>query len=258
MSTCAGRRRGRSGWDSDWTRAICSTIAAIGSRRWMAIPIPSSTPCSTITAPTAPRPDRTAAPTGRCCPTATGSPCTIRGCNRRPAPCEPASIARGEGARKGPRAEVRGRPHPRGRLMTRGDGELILPAMPSLPPVFDPFNPAHAALYDEMPLWSALAGQLLLEHVPLPARGRVLDVGCGTGFPLLELAERLGPAVHVLGVGPRAWDTARAHGNVRTWGVPNAALVRGDGARLPLPAASCALVVSNLGVNNFADPHTAL
>ena len=46
--------------------------------------------------------------------------------------------------------------------------------------------------YDEIPLWSAMFGLLLLKHLALRRYATVLDVGCGTGFPLLELAERLG------------------------------------------------------------------
>ena len=52
--------------------------------------------------------------------------------------------------------------------------------------------PDTVAAYDELPLWCAMAGLFLLEHLPLPRGATVLDVGCGTGFPLLELAQRLG------------------------------------------------------------------
>jgi SAM-dependent methyltransferase len=51
---------------------------------------------------------------------------------------------------------------------------------------------AFAAHYDELPLWSAPFGQLLLEHVPFRRGMRVVDLACGTGFPLFELAQRLG------------------------------------------------------------------
>jgi arsenite methyltransferase len=44
------------------------------------------------------------------------------------------------------------------------------------------------AAYDELPLWSATFGLLLFRHVPMQLGMKVLDVGCGTGFPLLELA----------------------------------------------------------------------
>ncbi len=40
--------------------------------------------------------------------------------------------------------------------------------------------------------WSAPFGLRLLDVVPLDPAATVLDVGCGTGFPLLELAHRLG------------------------------------------------------------------
>jgi arsenite methyltransferase len=50
------------------------------------------------------------------------------------------------------------------------------------------FNAAETvAVYDEAPLWSAMFGLLLLQHVPLKQAITALDVGCGTGFPLLEL-----------------------------------------------------------------------
>ena len=112
------------------------------------------------------------------------------------------------------------------------------------------------ATWDEASLWSALAGQLLLDRVPLDARC-AMDLGTGAGFPGLELAERLGPGALVVGVDP--WRTAleRASAKARTWGVPGYVPVLADGACLPLRAACLHLVVSNLGVNNFADPDAA-
>jgi ubiquinone/menaquinone biosynthesis C-methylase UbiE len=124
-------------------------------------------------------------------------------------------------------------------------------------PPFDPNDPGHVAVFDEQPLWSAQAGLLLLEDVPLSAK-RVLDLGCGAGFPLLELAERLGADAFVVGIDP--WDAAlkRAALKQRTWPVPHAAIVRGDGVRMPFRDGSLELVVSNLGVNNFSDPDAVL
>ena len=76
----------------------------------------------------------------------------------------------------------------------------------------DPADPAVVALYDEIPLWSAPFGLALLEAVELRPGLVVLDVGCGTGFPLLELAERLGPTARLHGVDPWAagMETARS------------------------------------------------
>ena len=63
-------------------------------------------------------------------------------------------------------------------------------------------QPDAIATYDEVPLWSAMAGLLLFEQLPLAPKARALDVGFGTGFPLFELAQRLGPSSAVVGLDP--------------------------------------------------------
>ena len=62
------------------------------------------------------------------------------------------------------------------------------------------------SIYDDLPLWSASFGLKLLERVRIGTNLNVLDIGCGTGFPLLELAERLGETCQVFGIDP--WEEA--------------------------------------------------
>ena len=69
---------------------------------------------------------------------------------------------------------------------------------------FDLNDPSMVSVIDELPLWSAPFGLLLLETVTLRFRICALDVGCGLGFPLLELAQRLGSSCHVYGLDPWA------------------------------------------------------
>jgi ubiquinone/menaquinone biosynthesis C-methylase UbiE len=111
--------------------------------------------------------------------------------------------------------------------------------------------------YDQVTLWSAAFGRLLLDHVPLTAVSRVLDVGCGTGFPLLELAGRLGPGVRMVGVDPWRQALRRARFKAAQYRICNVSVVDGDAAALPFAEASFDLVTSNLGLNNFAAPAAA-
>jgi arsenite methyltransferase len=119
-------------------------------------------------------------------------------------------------------------------------------------------DPAVVEAYDELPLWSAMAGQLLFRHLPLGPGLTALDLGCGTGFPAIELAERLGATSTVFGLDPWATALARARRKATTRGLPHLNFVRGDGAAMPFRSGAFDLVVSNLGVNNFGDPPTAL
>ncbi len=120
---------------------------------------------------------------------------------------------------------------------------------------FDPdlSAPAVVAAYDELPLWSAMFGLLLLEEVPLTRVKAALDVGCGTGFPLIELAERLGPAAHVHGLDPWKAGLARAAEKLASRATPNVTLHEGTANVMPFADGTFDLLVSNLGVNNFED-----
>jgi len=126
------------------------------------------------------------------------------------------------------------------------------------PAPFDPASAQDVALYDELSLWSALAGEHLLESLPLAGARRALDLGCGTGFPLLELAERLGPGTFTAGLDPWAQALVRARAKIVRWSPAGAAVVRGSGAAMPFRDGAFDLIVSNLGVNNFDDAPGAL
>jgi SAM-dependent methyltransferase len=101
-------------------------------------------------------------------------------------------------------------------------------------------------------MWSAAFGSLLLQHIPLgPGAMRVLDVGCGTGFPSIELAQRLGPGsvVHGLDVWTAALERARFKADV--YGIANVVFHDADAAALPFAGGEFDLITSNLGINNF-------
>ncbi|HJL15206.1 MAG TPA: methyltransferase domain-containing protein [Sandaracinaceae bacterium LLY-WYZ-13_1] len=61
-----------------------------------------------------------------------------------------------------------------------------------------------AALYDTqvVPRYSALFGRMLLRHVPTRERLQILDVGCGSGYPALEVLEQLPSGGRVIAVDP--------------------------------------------------------
>jgi arsenite methyltransferase len=119
-------------------------------------------------------------------------------------------------------------------------------------------DPEFAAAVDELPLWSASFGLALLEAVPLDPEAVVLDVGCGTGFPLLELAHRLGPRARLFGVDPWAAVLGRARAKCRAQDLATVLLVRGVAERLPIRDGAVDLVVSNNGLNNVRDLREAL
>ncbi len=122
----------------------------------------------------------------------------------------------------------------------------------------DPDNPVLAETYDEMSFWAARFGNLLMENIALRKGICGLDIGCGTGFPLLELARRHGVSSEFIGVDIWRHALNRAEMKRRGHDVSNAAIVRADAGGLPFSDESFDLVVSNLGINNFDNPAAVL
>lgn len=108
--------------------------------------------------------------------------------------------------------------------------------------------------YDELPLWSAPFGMKILEHFPYGKNLKVLDTGCGTGFPLLEIAQRLGSSSQVWGLDPWKKAFKRIRYKADTYGIKNLNLKEGRLEELPFCDNSLDVVTSNNGINNCGDP----
>ena len=123
---------------------------------------------------------------------------------------------------------------------------------------WDPNDPAVASAFDELSLWSAPFGLRLLEAVAFAPNLVVLDVGSGAGFPLLELARRLGPSARVYGVDPWPAGVARTRAKAGTYGLENVVALRAVAERIPLQSGRVDRLVSNNGLNNVQDLPAAL
>ena len=119
-------------------------------------------------------------------------------------------------------------------------------------------NPELVQVMDEVPLWSAPFGLKLLDYVHYRTDISVLDVGCGMGFPMVELALRLGDTCQVYGVDPWEVATNRIHEKTRQYGINNVKVFNTTADKIPLESSSIDLLVSNNGFNNVKDIHPVL
>ncbi len=114
-------------------------------------------------------------------------------------------------------------------------------------------TPEFINTYDELPLWSAPFGLLLLEHIEMCESMTVLDIGSGAGFPLTEIAGRLGNTSSCYGLD--IWTNAnnRASQKVKDYDLKNVQIIEGNAEKIPFEDNKFDLIVSNLGINNFDD-----
>ena len=111
-----------------------------------------------------------------------------------------------------------------------------------------------ASVFDATSFWCARFGALLLEHLELRRDISILDVGCGTGFPLFELADMFGSSCQVTGIDIWTEGIARAREKLQAYMLPNVTIVEGDASAMPFPDAQFDLITCNLGLNNFGYP----
>lgn len=109
------------------------------------------------------------------------------------------------------------------------------------------------SIYDDLPLWSAPFGLKLLERVKVAKGLTVLDIGSGTGFPLLELAERLGETCKVFGID--LWEEAIQRINLKIIkkDIKNVSVLNCSAESMSFDSNFFDLIVSNNGINNVSN-----
>ena len=114
-------------------------------------------------------------------------------------------------------------------------------------------NPEVNWIYDDWPQWSAMCGLFLLQHIPMSGHRHVLDLGCGHGFPSLELAQRLGTSARVVGLDPWADGIRRARQKAQILGITNVEFVEGNALTMPFDDGAFDLITSNVLINNLTE-----
>lgn len=111
---------------------------------------------------------------------------------------------------------------------------------------------------DELPLWSAPFGMMILDKIPYKKGIHVLDIGFGTGFPLLEIAQRLGSTAKLFGIDPWEETISRVIKKCNVYGIHNVSLITGNAEEMQFDNMSFDLIVSNNGLNNVYDINKVL
>jgi len=118
-----------------------------------------------------------------------------------------------------------------------------------------------AKLYDSeiLPIWSRRMGKMLLRDLALPPKAMVLDVGCGTGYPALEILSKMDSDGRIIAIDPSSpmLDEARNKAG-RLSG--KRIFFRSEAAAPKLAFADDVydLVVCNAGLDEFEEPERAI
>lgn len=114
-----------------------------------------------------------------------------------------------------------------------------------------------ASVYDEVLRHNADGARRLVAAIPEGRYDTVLDVGCGTGFASLEMADRFG-TTSLIGVDPSEGMLEVFRGKIAGRPEPHAELVVGDVMDLPVPPGSVDAVISTMAFHWFPDKPGAL
>ncbi len=119
--------------------------------------------------------------------------------------------------------------------------------------IFDENNYKFVNAIDELPFWSAPFGLTLLDTVKIKQNIKALDIGCGTGFPLFELAGRLGESCKVYGIDAWVKVIEKVKEKISLYELTNIEAINCEAENLPFENNFFDLIVSNNGINNVRD-----
>jgi len=111
----------------------------------------------------------------------------------------------------------------------------------------------YISVSDECSIWSAPFGLKLLNYIDYKQNITAIDIGFGTGFPLTEIALRLGESSTVYGIDPWTDAIKRANKKIEYYRLTNIKIFEGVAESIPLRDKSVDLIVSNNGINNVND-----
>ncbi len=120
-----------------------------------------------------------------------------------------------------------------------------------------------ARIYDDeiAPVWGAKFGKMLLRNLQVPARGQVLDISCGTGWPTTEILRRMTDGSRLIAIDASSAMLDVARRKIADLGpIAKKVFFRTES---PVPKLSFAddvydLVVCNLGLDEMPSLDTAL
>lgn len=115
---------------------------------------------------------------------------------------------------------------------------------------FNSDDPVLISVIDELPLWSAPFGLKLLDIIKIKKNITVLDIGCGLGFQLIEVAQRLGESSTVYGIDPWGKALKRAEKKIKKYKIQNVRIINSSAEKLPFENSFFDLIISNNGINN--------
>jgi SAM-dependent methyltransferase len=103
---------------------------------------------------------------------------------------------------------------------------------------------------------AGLTKELFDLAAPQPGES-VLDIGCGPGTTVLEMASRVGPDGYVLGADVSEPSVARARQRIAAAGLRHAEVIVADASVHPFAPNSLELAFSRFGIMFFSDPVAA-
>jgi len=126
------------------------------------------------------------------------------------------------------------------------------------PKIIGSNDPSLISLYDELPLWSAPFGIKMLDVIVYKSNIHLLDIGCGSGFPLLEIAQRLDESSFCYGIDPCETAIVRLKEKATRLKLKNIRCYDCKAEEMPFEDDFFELIVSNNGINNTENAELVL
>ncbi|MGL5087726.1 MAG: class I SAM-dependent methyltransferase [Clostridium sp.] len=106
---------------------------------------------------------------------------------------------------------------------------------------------------DQLPLWSAPFGLLLLDEVDYSSPKKVLDIGCGTGFLSIELSQRLGSKSEIYSLDVEELAIEKFCEKIQLLNITNIETIISDFNLYKFDDNFFDLIISCNGLNNISD-----